>query len=293
MKLVLLSDLHLVSFDSLRTRDFFTKRGLAWLNLRFNRKDAASGEKIARLAIQQIKAIEPDHILVTGDFSNMALASEFELARDVLAPIWDPNRLSVVPGNHDYYAMDSVRAGLFEHYFRDLVWGPSGGGAYPGIKTISSGVALLLFRSTHYLPGVLSFGWISGAQIKRARAVLQTLRPDFTIAAFHHNLHKRRPMIELTGKMLRREKLKTSLLNMGVDMVLTGHDHHHLEYIIQNDSRKIQVIGSGSTTLTASRHLPNFTVIDLDRSDPKKTLKIKVLSYDPSAGDFRESLSSS
>lgn len=289
MKIALLSDLHLVSFDSLRTRDFFTKRSLAWMNLRFNRNDAVSGEAIARLAIQRVKAMDADHILFTGDFSNMALASEFELARDVLAPIWDPNRLSVVPGNHDYYALDSVRTGLFEHYFRELVWGPSGGKAYPGIKTIAPGVALLLFCSTHYLPGVLSFGWVPDSQLKRARAALKALKPRFIIAAFHHNLHKRGVMIELTGRMLRREYLKESLVDMGVNLLLTGHDHHHLEYPVQKNTKTMQVICSGSTTLSVSGHVPGFSIIELDPENPKKPFKIKVFSYNPDIGDFRES----
>jgi len=286
MKLVLLSDLHLVSFESLRTRDFFTKRSLAWMNLRFNRKDAVKGGSIARLAIQRVKALQPDHILFTGDFSNMALPSEFELARDVLAPIWDPARLSVVPGNHDYYALDSVKAHTFEHYFRELIWGASGGTAYPGIKTIAPNVALLLFRSTHYLPGILSFGWVSNTQIKRAKSALQALKPAFTIAAFHHNLHRRGLMSELTGRMLKRKQLKANLLNLGVKLVLTGHDHHHLEYPVQKKGQSMDVICSGSTTLTTSKHLPGFTLIELDPKQPEKPIKIKVFSYRPEIGDF-------
>ncbi len=267
----------------------FTKRFLALVNLKTNRKDAARGERLARLAVRQIMDLQPDHVLLTGDFSNMALASEFELARDVLAPLWDHKRLSVVPGNHDYYTRDSTRIRLFERYFGHLIWGvPPNSSTYPGIKTIAPGVVLLLFRSTHYLPGILSFGWISRDQIDRARAAVNALNPEFAIAAFHHNLHKRGLMVELTGRMLYREQLKQQLLDLGVNLVLTGHDHHHLEYVVSHGNRSMQVIGSGSTTLATKGHIPNFTVLDLDTKHPKKPLQIKVFSYDPAKDEFHE-----
>ena len=265
MRLVLLSDLHLISFRGLRLRDFFTKRSLAILNLKTLRRSAHSMD-VARMAIKKAAELNPNHVIFTGDFSNMALASEFETARELLAPLWDPKRLSVVPGNHDYYTWQSARHGLFESYFKELIWGPAGGTVYPGVKTIGPGVVLLLFRSPMYLPGVFSFGRIDRGQLERADAALRTLKPRVTIAAFHHNLHRRGLWVEGTGRMLDRDRLVHTLMDMGVNMVLTGHDHRHREYTIRRNGRQMQVICSGSSSLIDRG--ARLTVIDIENNNP-------------------------
>src|SRR5699024_7053893 len=44
----------------------------------------------------------PDHIALTGDIVNLSLPAEFQAAAALLPRIAPPERLSLVPGNHDY-----------------------------------------------------------------------------------------------------------------------------------------------------------------------------------------------
>ncbi len=60
----------------------------------------------------------PDHIAVTGDLVNIALPDEFTQAHAFLKTIGTPDRVTVVPGNHDAYVSLpwSKAAGLWDAY---------------------------------------------------------------------------------------------------------------------------------------------------------------------------------
>ena len=50
-----------------------------------------------------MQAQTPDHIAVTGDLVNLALEAEFAPARAWLESVGPPDRVTVIPGNHDAY----------------------------------------------------------------------------------------------------------------------------------------------------------------------------------------------
>ena len=68
-----------------------------------------------------------DHVVVTGDLTNLALESEFELARDLFERELglDPSRVTIVPGNHDLYTRGALASRRFERYL----------GAVPGERS--------------------------------------------------------------------------------------------------------------------------------------------------------------
>ena len=57
----------------------------------------------------------PDHVVVTGDLTNIALESEVEAARGWLAKIGSPEVVTAIPGNHDAYVR-TEHASTFEHW---------------------------------------------------------------------------------------------------------------------------------------------------------------------------------
>ena len=64
-----------------------------------------------------------DHVVITGDLTNLALEPEFELAREVIRDDLglDASRVSIVPGNHDVYTSGSERTLRFSRYFADYL----------------------------------------------------------------------------------------------------------------------------------------------------------------------------
>ena len=58
--------------------------------------------------VADVKAQSPDHIAVTGDIANIALAAEFPRGRDWLEGLGTAQDVTVVPGNHDVYVREAA-----------------------------------------------------------------------------------------------------------------------------------------------------------------------------------------
>ena len=108
-----ISDLHLLALDGVRLRDWLGKRLTGGLNLLANR----GGQfplSVAHALIADLQAQEPDHLIVSGDVTNLAFEAEFRLVRETLERLSLPSeRVTVVPGNHDYYTQQSAKADPF------------------------------------------------------------------------------------------------------------------------------------------------------------------------------------
>lgn len=262
MKIAHLSDLHLFSSDAIKLIHLIGRRLFGAVNLFITRHNLFS-EDVARLAIHTIIEQHVDHVIITGDMTNLALEAEFELAKSIVSPIGGYEKLTVVPGNHDYYTPSSVKTQRFEKYFGYTLWrdGKDKFGQYPVIKDLE-GIRIVGVRTATVSPPACAFGFIGEQQGLAIRAALEeALSKDmFTILALHHNLH-RRPMInELTGKLLDRWRIYEILKDTPADLVLHGHDHESHSF----DSGNTKVIGCGSS----SRRLPNnpgtFNILEIN-----------------------------
>ena len=103
MRLAHCSDLHLLSHEGAHWIELANKRWIGAMNLISNRARlyhvAAFDDMIEDLNAQGI-----DHVLCTGDVTNLAMEREFMFARerfDKLAR--GPHDVTVIPGNHDAY----------------------------------------------------------------------------------------------------------------------------------------------------------------------------------------------
>src|SRR5882672_11444898 len=108
MRLAHCSDLHLLSHDGASWLALANKRWIGAMNLISNRSRhyhvAAFDDMIADLNAQGV-----DHVLCTGDVTNLALEQEFDFARgkfDQLAR--GPAEVTVIPGNHDAYVAEGI-----------------------------------------------------------------------------------------------------------------------------------------------------------------------------------------
>ena len=97
-----LSDPHLAPLPAPRWRDLAGKRALGYLNWTRNRYKIHRREVLDAL-VKDIHGHQPDHIALTGDLVNIALEAEFPPVRAWLESVGPPDRVTVVPGNHDAY----------------------------------------------------------------------------------------------------------------------------------------------------------------------------------------------
>src|ERR1700761_4929796 len=97
-----LSDPHLPPLPKPRLFELAGKRALGYLNWtrnrhRFHRRD------VLDVLTSDLQAQVPSHIAVTGDLVNLALEAEFAPAKAWLENLGPPEKVTVVPGNHDAY----------------------------------------------------------------------------------------------------------------------------------------------------------------------------------------------
>ena len=129
-----LSDPHLPPLPAPRLRDLAGKRAFGYLNWTRNRQRFHRRDVLDAL-VSDMQAQAPDHIAITGDLVNIALEAEFAPSRAWLESVGAPDRVTVIPGNHDVY----VRA--TQHRFAEA-WlnyldgddAPGGGVTFPFVR---------------------------------------------------------------------------------------------------------------------------------------------------------------
>src|SRR3982751_2623713 len=129
-----LSDPHLSPLPAARLRDLAGKRALGYLNWTRNRHKYHRRDVLDTL-VSDMQALVPDQIAVTGDLVNLALESEFAPAKAWLESVGTPERVTVIPGNHDAYVR--VTQHRFRIAWKDYLRGddaPDGGGTFPSLR---------------------------------------------------------------------------------------------------------------------------------------------------------------
>lgn len=213
----------------------------------------------------QIEAIEAliqaerfDVVAISGDLSQRSRAGEFQRAAVFLRDAQRVSRTMVVPGNHDvawWRAPLGVRdQGLLYENYRAYV-SPDlepvmrvPGATFVGLNT-SHGVTLRTL--TWNLRDVSIIGDVTRDQLVRLRRELEDARADDArVVVMHHNPVK--------GELSQRHGLKNTrkilgaFADMGVDLVLCGHDHQEAIHYIEH-TKKGTVISTAGTVSSRSR----------------------------------------
>ena len=259
MKIGHISDLHILDIDEIRPREFLNKRLVGGVNLLLNRSDEHS-VGVVREAINHLDRQDVDHIAISGDVTNLALDSEFAAVADIVRDISDhEERVSVVPGNHDYYTRDAANSRRFERHFApylrsDLPAYQLDSG-YPFCKLMGEDIALVGLNSGIVTPWFFATGKIREEELESASALLEDpeLRDRFTIVMVHHHLvpfeHSR---VEYTRRLVNADDLLEMVRRRCVDLVIHGHNHHFATIEIPHlgGPGTLRICEAGSTSLS-------------------------------------------
>ena len=116
-----ISDLHFHTYPQ-NFRDWRSKRILGAANLLFRRKRQFPLQRAKRL-VEQIQKMNWDHLVISGDLTQLALEKEFSRARKTLEPLLtDPERVTVIPGNHDRYVSQPAGNRFIQPIFWGIFW---------------------------------------------------------------------------------------------------------------------------------------------------------------------------
>jgi 3',5'-cyclic AMP phosphodiesterase CpdA len=250
-----LSDPHLPPLPAASWRDLAGKRVLGYLNWTRNRH-AIHRRDVLDTLVKDIQAQQPDHIAVTGDLINIALEAEFPPARDWLASVGPPDRVSVVPGNHDAYvaATQHCFAQSWADYLRGDDATPGSAVTFPYLRRRGA-VTLIGVSTAVPTAPFMATGWLGEAQRDALERLLAGLaaEPAFRVLMIHHPLRSKSQHKRLTDA----PELLALLKGHGVDLVLHGHDHVHSTIWIDGPSRQIPVVGVPSASAFADGHRPS------------------------------------
>jgi 3',5'-cyclic AMP phosphodiesterase CpdA len=246
--------------------DLLTKRIVGMTNLVLNRRRHHRMELMAALALD-LRARQPDHVAVTGDLSNVALAAEWAEARRWLAGLEmaDP-AVTVIPGNHDAYIDQVVKDGVFEATFAAYQSAELRAKAHYPFVRVRDGVALLGVNTCVPTGDLGAWGEIGPAQLARLESLLTSpeLAGKTRVVLLHH------PPVQMKGPEQRNLRDRAALVELlartGAELVLHGHDHRDERATLSGPSGKpIPVVGAGSASYAgAAKHRSRYNVYEIE-----------------------------
>lgn len=266
-----------------------------------------------------------DHVIISGDLTENAESSAFELARKTLNRfgLLDPKKLTLTIGNHDIFggvhlAEDVInfpakcrltdydtKVRGFEKYFaetftktiRPIIHNP-----FPFIKEFDDFILISLNSIARYnmiKNPFASNGEISDEQLKSLGKLFG--KNDFNgkhkIAIVHHHFCKDVleeesssnslwQVIERQTMKLRRKKyLIRQLKKMGIELVLHGHLHETIQY----HRKGIKFINAGGAILGTQPNLLKVNRLLISKDEIQNEF-LYIPAIDPETSNLNESL---
>jgi 3',5'-cyclic AMP phosphodiesterase CpdA len=291
LRLAHISDLHVPARWPRAPWLYLGKRAIGAANWKLRREGQHPRAALEALVREIAADRSIDHLVITGDLTNVSFPSEFEAAREVLRPLIErePGFVSVVPGNHDRYTYASQRARTFERVFADCITSELDTGArYPFVR-FRKGAAVIGLDSAIATPLFFATGELGAAQRERLARVLEDPRvrgATFRVVLIHH------PPLTATGERdrpLHRLTDDRELLELAqrarVDLLLTGHIHDAFAIERIHEGRTLRGIGVGSSTRVQDRaeKLGRWNVYTIGEGS---LLSVETRVFDPASGSY-------
>jgi 3',5'-cyclic AMP phosphodiesterase CpdA len=291
-----LSDLHLLSLDGAVPFRLFNKRFTGYLNLRFHRKSVHKPFAV-HAAAREIKRLGIDHVVITGDLSNLALEGEFELVRRFLDDELGlpPDRVSIIPGNHDTYTSGSHRTRRFATTFAryltsDLPELTVPGEAFPYVHLRGPTAIIGLSTALPRLPLVAS-GRIGSEQLAALTRILAhpEVQARTVVILQHHPIHnpQSRAKTALEGLTDADEEAHV-LQRLRRGLLLHGHLHRRIHRTLATNGGHVDAVGATSASLlhASDERMAGFNVYDVGTDGRIESIGSQRLEADGST--FRE-----
>jgi 3',5'-cyclic AMP phosphodiesterase CpdA len=214
------------------------------------RRRAHHREAVLTALLRDLTERDVDHVVVTGDLTNLGLPAELAEARRWLTRVGPPARLTVVPGNHDAYAASSTRVMIdaWKTYLTsDEPWPTLDGDPFPAVR-IRGPVAFIGLSSARPSPAFLATGTLGARRLEQLGDALRDTgrRGLFRVVLLHH------PVLPGTVRWRKRltdaSALRAVLARHGAELVLHGHSHPTSVQLLDAAPRPIPIVGVPSAS---------------------------------------------
>lgn len=301
-----LSDWHATTLAGGGFDRFRGKRLSGWASWALGRRrHHAPG--ILEAAIRDVRSHSLDHVLLTGDLTHISLEREFEAAAAQLATLGPPDRVFLVPGNHDcYVATDPARA--WDHWAGYLRGDPPSAlppalaaiatpppeegrapahGDYPTLR-LEGRLAMVGLCSAIPTPVFRAGGELGERQRARLEGLLGWLGDEgyFRVVLIHHP-------IAAGSEPARRalwdgQALRDVLARTGAELVVHGHKHRRRLNVVPGPERDVPIVGVPSSSEVGSKpgKLAQYHLYRVTGEPGRFELEAEIRGYDPERDAF-------
>jgi 3',5'-cyclic-AMP phosphodiesterase len=220
-----LTDLHLLE-DNYAERPFGLRARLSYLS--FGRcLDPAERRKRVASWLLEARTSGIDHLLITGDLTEDGHAAQFEVLAELLADSRiPPERITIVPGNHDAYTDGDA--------FADAMKGPLKAYAPTsqiGVPLRFRDATIVPVSTAFYQSPLRSAGAIAEEELRALAAIAsdETLVGRPLVFAMHHPPGRHfLPIVQWVDGFLGHTALAALFDRCPHLHVIHGHTHHHV-----------------------------------------------------------------
>ncbi len=211
-------------------------------------------EEIFEKVIDEVNAIKPDTVVITGDLTNEGLVTEYEKCKDLVSKL-NVDKVIAISGNHDYRNTGYL---VFKKYF-----------PFQTINELSNDVVLVTLGTARPDRNEGEVGYRQTLWLERT---MKKYEDKTTILAMHHHLigipdtGSERVTILDAGDVLR------TILDTNVDLVLCGHKHRPWIWRFN----KLSIVNAGATSSERMRGLfeNTYNIVNVEKNKLQIDLKI-------------------
>ncbi len=211
-------------------------------------------EEIFEKVIDEVNALKPDTVVITGDLTNEGLVSEYEKCKDLVSKL-NVDKVIAISGNHDYRNTGYL---VFKKYF-----------PFQTINELSDDVVLVTLGTARPDRNEGEVGYRQTLWLERT---MKKYEDKITILAMHHHLigipdtGSERVTILDAGDVLR------TILDTKVDLVLCVHKHRPWIWRLNN----LSIVNAGATSSERMRGLfeNTYNIVNVEKNKLRVDLKI-------------------
>jgi 3',5'-cyclic AMP phosphodiesterase CpdA len=278
-----ISDLHLTSLGASSAGQLLNKRFLGYLSWQRKRRFEHRREVLDAL----VSALPMDdlcQLLITGDLTHVGLPEEFREAAAWLHSWAAPERVALVPGNHDAYVATRPEDTL--NAWDDYIAGDDGASVFPTLR-VRGQIAFIGVSSAVATPPLLATGRVGGEQLAALAGVLRsTARCGlFRVVYIHHcpipGVHRRRK------RLVDEAVVSRVLAEEGVELVLHGHGHRSQWHELQTRDGSAPVLSVPSASARGVHgEAAGFSLITVTPGSGGWQLEVERFAYQNKTGAF-------
>ena len=296
MRIAHFSDLHVLSLEGVKAYRFLNKRLTGYANMRFKRSHVHHVSYVRAIA-REIAKSKIDHVVITGDLTNLALEAEFEAVRLLLERELglDAKHVSIVPGNHDLYTRGAFTARRFEEYFGQYMTSDLpelaidiGVGRFPIVK-LRGPAAIIGLSSAVPRPPFVAAGKLGKRQLDALTKILvhPEVKKRTPVVLLHHPAHNPLSKVKTLLEGLHDAALLwTTMKDLPRGLVLHGHLHRRMQRPLATTSGSLHAIGATSASLDHEdrARMAGFNLYELSAEGAIVTIEAHV--FDPKRDGF-------